>query len=185
MSMDLTKLSKVISHALRHEPLNYGLTLDSQGWVCLSELLSSLREKGFPDLKKEEVEAMIEKSEKKRHEISGEHIRAYYGHSLDEKIMKQKTEPPEFLYHGTVTESIESIRKEGLLPMARQYVHLSIDIETAKLVGSRKKGQLVIIIVKAKAANNKGINFYREGNGIWLSDPIPSEYLNYNIPEGV
>ena len=45
--------------------------------------------------------------------------------------------PPDILYHGTAEKYIESIRKEGILKKNRNYVHLSIDIETAIKVGSR------------------------------------------------
>ena len=42
MNQELVKLSKTISHALRHKPEEYGLTLDSEGWVPIQELLHAL-----------------------------------------------------------------------------------------------------------------------------------------------
>ena len=42
-NLDLTKLSRTVSHALRHEPWLYGLELDSYGWARLIELVVSLR----------------------------------------------------------------------------------------------------------------------------------------------
>ncbi len=39
---DYNRLSKTISHALRHEPWIYELELDSEGWVPVSQLLESL-----------------------------------------------------------------------------------------------------------------------------------------------
>jgi putative RNA 2'-phosphotransferase len=61
--------------------------------------------------------------------------------------------------------------------MERQYVHLSIDRSTAEIVGSRRKGELAILAVKAKEAFLNNIQFYKEENGIWLSDPIPSKFI--------
>ena len=61
--------------------------------------------------------------------------------------------------------------------MERQYVHLSVDKNTAAIVGSRRKGELVVLKVKAKEAYLSSIQFYKEENGIWLSDPIPSKYI--------
>ncbi|MFT9417154.1 RNA 2'-phosphotransferase [Acetobacter sp.] len=46
-------------------------------------------------------------------------------------------EPPEFLYHGTATRFLESIRQQGLIAGARHHVHLSQDITTATAVGQR------------------------------------------------
>jgi putative RNA 2'-phosphotransferase len=42
-NLDLTKLSRTVSHALRHKPWLYGLELDSYGWVHVTDLVVSLR----------------------------------------------------------------------------------------------------------------------------------------------
>jgi RNA:NAD 2'-phosphotransferase (TPT1/KptA family) len=39
---DLTKLSHILSYALRHNPLKYNLMLDKEGWTSISELLIAL-----------------------------------------------------------------------------------------------------------------------------------------------
>jgi putative RNA 2'-phosphotransferase len=61
--------------------------------------------------------------------------------------------------------------------MGRHYVHLSADEKTAKLVGSRHTGKVVILQVQARAAYGAGIAFYQEHNGVWLSDAVPGVYL--------
>ena len=40
----LPKLSKIISHALRHKPSLYNLELDNDGWVKIKDLIHSLKE---------------------------------------------------------------------------------------------------------------------------------------------
>ena len=40
--MDLERLSKQISYALRHAPWEYELELDDEGWVHLDQLLGAL-----------------------------------------------------------------------------------------------------------------------------------------------
>ena len=52
-------------------------------------------------MKIEDLKIMIEKSEKKRHELKENKIRALYGHSIPMKIVKEEGVPPKFLYHGT------------------------------------------------------------------------------------
>lgn len=175
-SIDFIQLSKTVSHALRHEPQSYNLNLDNQGWVLLSDLVIALNSKGI-QVGEFDINKMVELSEKKRHQILNGKIRAYYGHSVENKIFKYSVEPPEFLYHGTVQNTLNNILEKGLLTMQRQYVHLSIDRNTAEIVGSRKKGVLVILTIKAKEAFLSNIQFYKEENGIWLSDPIPSKYI--------
>ncbi len=178
--MNNKKLSKVISYALRHNPSRYNLELDGEGWTSIENLLENLcqRRKEWKNLTQANLELMIEKSEKKRHEISGDRIRCLYGHSLKSKIIKEPITPPDILYHGTARETAILIMKTGLLPMNRQYVHLSQDLETAIMVGSRKDSQPIVLKVDAKGANSKKINFYHGNEKIWLADQVPPEFIS-------
>ncbi len=47
LGKDLEKLSKIVSHALRHEPVFYDLILDKTGFVNISVLVASLRNHGW------------------------------------------------------------------------------------------------------------------------------------------
>jgi len=178
-STQYTHISKTLSHALRHSPDAYDLTLDSQGWCSLSDLVFALNSRGL-NVDESIIEKMIESSIKKRHEILNGKIRALYGHSVENKIVKNAAEPPEYLFHGTVQSRLGSIMEKGLLPMNRQYVHLSSDEKTAEIVGRRRKGILVILKIRAKDASLSGIKFYSEENGVWLSNEISSKYIVLN-----
>lgn len=176
--IDNNKLSKTISHALRHNPESYDLILDKEGWVDVNVLILSLRKKEeWQGLNLVDVEAMINLSTKKRHEILNGRIRALYGHSTSQQIIKQKSTPPNLLYHGTLQNKVSKILNEGLKPMERQYVHLSVDTETATKVAERRKGEIKILEVEALKAYNDGISFYKEGSGIWLADVILPKYI--------
>ncbi|WP_344931083.1 RNA 2'-phosphotransferase, partial [Aquimarina addita] len=93
--MNLVELSKTVSHALRHAPEKYDLNLDDEGWVETNLLLKSLGEKNpeWQSLKVEDLQHMVNQSEKKRHELEGEYIRAIYGHSVDGKFRKDNQKP--------------------------------------------------------------------------------------------
>ncbi len=175
----LYRLSKVVSHALRHAPEEYGLYLDKDGWVEIDALTSALKTKDsqWETLTKKELMEMVNQSSKVRHEIKDDKIRALYGHSTEEKIIKEIKTPPEFLYHGTSPEKADVIMNEGLKPMNRHYVHLSIDKVTAKHVGCRKSTNPVIFKIVAKEASSQGIKFYMGNDNIWLADWIPSEFI--------
>jgi putative RNA 2'-phosphotransferase len=69
---------------------------------------------------------MILLATKQRHELRDGRIRALYGHSTSRRIKKVAKQPPEILYHGTDAKVASLIILEGLKPIARQYVHLSI-----------------------------------------------------------
>lgn len=177
--MDYIKLSKEVSYALRHAPWEYELELDENGFVPIEQLLNSLNslnEYGR-EIKKEDLEYIIDNSDKKRHEIVGDKIRALYGHSVPIKIEKTIATPPDVLYHGTAKRFLDSIMKEGLLPMNRQYVHLSADTDMATVVGKRRDVNPIILEINAKAAENDGIKFYIGNDKVWLCDKMPSKYI--------
>ena len=180
MKLNYSKLSRVISHALRHKPEAYNLDLDEEGWVSIESLLAALRplKKEWNELSLEDLEIMIAQSEKKRHQIINQKIRAAYGHSTSGKINLIPVSPPEILYHGTAPESSSIILHEGLKPMARQYVHLGLNKHDAEKVGKRKSTNPVILVVQALQAFKDGINFYRGEEKVWLSEPIPPQYIS-------
>lgn len=174
----LEELSKEISYALRHAPWEYELEMDEEGWVPIEQLLDALhRTEKWGNISEADLNEMIAKSEKKRHELAGGKIRAFYGHSIPMKILKEEKMPPNILYHGTARRFLESINKNGLLPKSRQYVHLSQDIETAENVGKRHDNEPCVLIIDAKTAWNDGIKFYFGNEKVWLSDAIPSRYI--------
>lgn len=176
--MNYIQLSKEVSYALRHAPRKYELEMDQEGWVPIEQLLVALHRTGkWNNLCIEDLSRMIEKSEKKRHEIKDGKIRAFCGHSVPVKILKEEKMPPSVLYHGTARRFLESIIENGLLPQNRQYVHLSQDLETAEEVGKRHDDESCILIVDAQKAWNDGIKFYASNEKIWLADIVPSRYI--------
>ncbi|MCP4746061.1 MAG: RNA 2'-phosphotransferase [Desulfobacteraceae bacterium] len=176
---DFVQLSKAVSHALRHEPWLYELELDNEGWVFLDNLISALRNERaeWANLCENDLVEMVKKSNKRRHEIKGGFIRALYGHSLVGKFLRNSAAPPERLYHGTSQRGAQQIFEKGLLPMGRQYVHLSINVEIAVQVGKRKDKNPVILKVAAKEAFECGVVFYIGNDAVWLANEIPPMFI--------
>ena len=179
--MDYIKLSKEIAYALRHKPEEYNLSLDVEGYALIDDLLEGInnKHKYSKVITIDDINEVIRISDKKRLEISGEYIRALYGHSIDTKIEKQEIMPPDILYHGTTHKAIDSILKEGLKPMNRQYVHLSKDIDMAIRVGKRRDNDPIVLEIDAKKAYEDGIKFYKGNYDVILVDFLPYIY-NYN-----
>ena len=176
---EFTGLSRALSHALRHEPWIYELELDESGWTPVEALLAILRAErpSWSSLTEADVERMIAQSDKQRHELRDGRIRALYGHSTPGRLLREPSEPPGMLYHGTSPETAALIRRQGLKPMARQYVHLSLDIDAAEQVGRRKSRTPVILRVRAKAASVCGTAFYRGSELVWLADAVPATFI--------
>lgn len=175
-----TRISKTLSRILRHAPESVGLTLDAQGWVEVRILLAALARHGMP-CAPEELAVVVRDNNKQRFAFSedGLRIRANQGHSVtgvDLQLAAQQ--PPEFLYHGTAYSHLDAIRREGLKPGSRHHVHLSLQKETAIQVGGRH-GRPVVLVVRSGDLHRAGQVFHCSENGVWLTGPVPVDYLAF------
>ena len=132
------------------------------------------------ELSKDELEEIVATNSKQRFAFNEGHtrIRASQGHSVSVDLDLPIKEPPQFLYHGTVSKFMDAIRMQGLQKMSRQHVHLSADIDTAKLVGSRR-GQPIILRIDSAAMQTAGHKFYLSENGVWLTDEVPASFIDF------
>ena len=172
-----TRLSKFLSLHLRHQPEALGLVLEPGGWVPVAALLAACAAHGQP-LSLAELHELVAGSDKQRFAFdeTGQRIRAQQGHSVAVELALAPAVPPAVLYHGTVAAALPAIRREGLQKMRRHHVHLSPDEETARRVGQRR-GQPLLLRVDAAAMQQAGYVFYQSGNGVWLTDAVPPEFL--------
>lgn len=176
---DYKTISKFLSLVLRHQPEKIDLELDINGWANVSDLLEKLPFNISFDVLKD----IVVTNDKQRFSFNQDNslIRANQGHSLQGVDLKlDSITPPKILYHGTVDKFILSIKEEGLNKKSRQHVHLSADITTASNVGSRR-GRPIILGIEALKMHQKGIEFYKSKNGVWLTDKVPSEYIIFNL----
>lgn len=173
----LVRLSKFLSKHLRHQPEKIGLIPEPGGWVNVDDLLRACAAAGNP-ISRQMLEEVVEHNDKKRFAFdeSGERIRAQQGHSINVDLQLEPSEPPDVLYHGTARQNVDAILQSGLLKMRRHHVHLSANVETAIRVGSRH-GKPVIFTVNTAAMSTEGWTFYRSGNGVWLVDSVPPQFL--------
>lgn len=171
------QISKTLSYWLRHKPEDASLTLSAEGWADVDLVLAALDRKALPS-DWERLLQVVETSDKSRFELSGDgaRIRARQGHSVAVEADWKPMAPPEQLYHGTVERFWESIRSEGLKPMNRHHVHLSADVETARIVG-RRRGEPVILAVDARGLADAGEPFFVTSNGVWLVKCVPQQFL--------
>ncbi|THF71069.1 RNA 2'-phosphotransferase [Deinococcus sp. Arct2-2] len=169
------QLSHQLSYLLRHAPHEAGLTLQPGGWVPLSPVLAHL------GVSREQVARVVAASDKQRFSLEGERIRANQGHSVPVDLDLLPTEPPAVLYHGTFPAALPSIRAAGLKPMNRHHVHLSPDTATATKVGARR-GSPVVLTIRASQMHAAGHLFYVSANGVWLSEHVPPQFVEF--PQG-
>jgi len=177
-----TQTSRFLSLVLRHEPGKIGLELDSAGWADVEMLLAACGRHGRR-IGRAELEEIVATNEKKRFAFSedGQRIRASQGHSIEVSFGYTPQTPPPRLFHGTATRFLESIQAQGLRKMDRHHVHLTAMEDTARAVGQRY-GKPVILVVKAGAMLEVGHTFFVSENGVWLTEHVPVEFIEF--PEG-
>lgn len=177
LASDDTRISKTLSYWLRHAPEAARLHLDTEGWTETDAVLSALKSAGL-NVDRNLLRVIVSGSDKKRFELSDDEtrLRARQGHSVQVDAGWVDATPPSALYHGTVDRFLEAILREGLIPGSRHHVHLSPDIETAKMVG-RRRGAPIILEVAAGALAEEGEQFFLSTNGVWLVRHVPPTYL--------
>lgn len=172
-------ISKFLSLVLRHDPEKIGITLDENGWTECHDLIEASVRHGMK-FDYETLAEVVRSNDKQRFSLSedGKRIRANQGHSVAVDLALEPQVPPLFLYHGTVPKFLESIRQSGLLKGERHHVHLSADRVTASKVGERR-GKPVILSIRATEMSKAGHSFYVSENGVWLTDAVLPEFIDF------
>jgi putative RNA 2'-phosphotransferase len=177
-------LSKVISHALRHQPEDYNLKLSKDGWVSVDELANGIRIRipGYSNLKSHDIIKLVSEATKKRHQIKDGQIRALHGHSLEVETNSQPLIPPAKLFHATALNYWDNIKQEGLNKMRRNYVHLSTHKHGAIEVAAKKYKNMVLLQIDTTKASENGILFYSNDEALtWLCKYVPPQYISIVI----
>jgi putative RNA 2'-phosphotransferase len=169
------RISRFLSFLLRHNPQDYSLQFDRQGFVAWSELFAKVQER-FATVTEEEVVSVISGSDKKRFEFVQGKVRATYGHSFPVDLELDSVEPPERLYHGTARDLARNFLRDGLKPRDRRHVYLSEKLEEAVAVGKRRDPAPAVLVIDARAAHGSGVKFYNSGN-LFLAESVPARFL--------
>lgn len=180
MAKDLKRLSKFLAVVLRHSPEEFDIELDEQGYAPLDAVWIVIQARYSKQFKMADLETIVagDQRGKKRYEIAGKQIRAMYGHSKP-KVIYPACEPPEMLYHGTNHNAAKAIRKEGLLSLGRQYVHMTTNLDNAVVVAKRRTKNPAMLIIRAQEAYQAGIVFHHAEAEHYLAKSIPPEYIDF------
>lgn len=183
MTFNAKRTSKFLSLVLRHQPQTLKLTLDDNGWVAVDTLLDHWARYGRHAPSLSQLKQVVAESDKQRFAFSndGRRIRANQGHSITVDLQLEPQQPPPTLFHGTATQNVAGILRDGLHRAKRHHVHLSPDQQTADAVG-RRHGRLAMLVVDSGAMAADGFTFFCSANGVWLTDHVPSRYLRLLEP---
>ena len=173
------KLGRVLALVLRHAPEKFDVEMDINGWVDISTLCDGIKSqrRDFHWLRPWHFEAVTITEEKGRYEVQGARVRATYGHSIEIEIDLPTDDIPEVLFYPVTPEEIDDVIKLGIKGGDRRHVHLSKSVAKAYEAGSVRIKSPSIVEVDAVRAIADGIDIYRAGKLVFLTEEVPPQYL--------
>lgn len=178
MEISRMRVSQVISHALRHHPDKFGLTLDEFGFAPLENLTLGINKKLGTNFSTRDIENIAIELGGERFLIKNGKIRAQYGHTIPISVAYDFVEPPINLFHGTLNENLKSIYSQGLLSHNHSVVFLTESYEEAVEAASRK-GTPVILTIESLKAYQSGLSFRKLTSTVYGSDEIPTRFIKW------
>ena len=176
-------VSRYLCFLLRHHPEAAELDMDPcGGWVLVDQLIRNINAIGTYRLSLEELQSIVATDRKGRYRFSedGSRIKACQGHSIPWVTPELHIlPPPDFLYHGTNSEALQSIMRGGaILRMERHAVHMQADAAAAWKSARRWKGKTPVVIkIAASAMQQDGYVFSVSDNAVWFCETVPTSYI--------
>ncbi len=167
-------LDYMFCHILRHTPEDIGIVLDANGWTSVDKLIEQAGLQGIV-IAKSTILELLAKNERNRFSISddGTMVRANHGHSVPVDAELEPVTPSDVLYHSTTPLLAASIQEEGLVSRGRLYVHLTPNLEYAKMYGTD-----AIFSIDARKMAADGFSFFASGDSVICTQKVPKEYLS-------
>jgi len=173
------KLGRVLALVLRHAPEKFDVEMDINGWVDTNGLCDGIKSqrRDFHWLRPWHFEAVSVTEEKGRYEVEGQRIRATYGHSIEIEIDLPTDDIPDSLFYPVDPDEVDDVIKLGIKGGDRRHVHLSKSISKAYEAGSVRINSPSIVEVDAVRAIADGIDIYRAGKLVFLTEGVPPQYM--------
>lgn len=101
-------MGRFLSLVLRHQPSAVGIKLDAQSWAEVGALLQGCNRAG-KKIDRGTLERIVKENGKQRYNFNEDRtrIRTNRGHSLEVDVELREAAPPDVLYHGTASHSLE------------------------------------------------------------------------------
>lgn len=176
--MNDEKLSRLISKLLRHDAIKDQIPITSDGWIKIADCINWLQLTYKKDItiSQNDILRIVNNDKKNRYSTDKNNtmIKANQGHSieLDLKLKKINIDDNiQNVVHGTYFRFLDSIKKNGLSRMKRQYIHFALNDPNRDInvkSGMREDCE-ILVWVDIKEAMRDGYEFYISDNGVILS----------------
>ncbi|KQM10922.1 MAG: RNA 2'-phosphotransferase [Candidatus Methanomethylophilaceae archaeon] len=172
------RLGRSLAGILRHG--RFDLSMDDQGFVDMRDIVGVIKEKNprMHWLRPHHIVALVDTDPKGRYQVSGNVVRATYGHTIELDMVLNTENVPDYLYYPTAPEETDLILESGLYPSDRAMVHLSLTYQDAFNAGSVRVEQPVILEIDVNACFDAGYDIGKAAKTVFLCKHVPPECLS-------
>lgn len=172
----LKTFAKFLAYILEHNPYEFGLIPDKDGFIKIRDLLQAINEEeGWRHIKKSHIDELAYSLPEAGILVNETHIKSnnsvHYNKPIYAGIM------PGEIYTPIRTKAHYHALTKGLSPSGGGYVILTSRPEVAEKIGRRKDKSPVVLSINSDQAEQAGVMFYKAGNEIFLAGFIPPESI--------
>lgn len=165
-----------MTYILGHNPDEFGLVPDREGFITFKELLWAFHEEsGWSYVRQSSINEVLMSEDRTLFEVKDKSIR-----SLTEKKQPDLNLPvediPPIIYMPVRRKAHYSVIEKGLPPSNDKPYVFSLERDMAERIGKRRDKKPVILEVMSAKAMKEGIQFYSFGR-LLLSMELPSRYI--------
>lgn len=173
---NVKQLEKMLIYILSKRPDEFGLVLDSEGFVRITDLVRALSEEdGFRGVREASVREVLFSLGQNELEAKGDMIRSRDRSGLS----KFENTIPKLLFIAVKKKAYAHIVENGILPNHGQtHVLMSSDYDLAMRIGKRRDNEPVMITVPTSKAANQGVDLNRAGENLYTSRFIPADLIS-------
>jgi len=174
---ELERLGRTMAGILRHG--RFDLEMDEQGFVDVREMVAEIQNsnKRMHWLRPHHIIALVQTDPKGRYQVSGDAVRATYGHTIELELNHPTEDVPLVLFYPTTVEEADIILEVGLLPSDRSMVHLSLTYTDAYSAGSVRTENPVILAIDTVSCCDEGYEVGKAGKTVFLCKQVPPQCL--------
>jgi putative RNA 2'-phosphotransferase len=170
------KLAKLAAYMLGRHPDEFGLVLDTDGYIAIKEFLKAINElDGWKHIRQHHIHEIILSALAPSIEIIDRRIRAKTRNLVPMPVYCPS--PPKLLYTCIRPKAYFTVAEHGIHPTAYSSIICTGDTELAEKIGKRRDPQPVLLIIHTIKAIDKAIKFQQYGETIFLTDFISADCL--------
>jgi len=169
-------LAKFIAYILERRPDEFGLVIDSEGYIKIKELLKALNEeKEFRHVRRSDLNEILYSIANPPFEIADNRIRAKNRDLLPRPDVARDL--PKLLYTYIRRKAHPFVADKGIFPSGYHQVVLTSRRDLAERIGKRIDPQPVILTVHVQKSLDNDVRFYQAGAGglLFLATSIPPD----------